>query len=197
MLNAGLAILTLLYPLAVYFSMEHLQPRHIALMLLVVCVGRILLTFKSFGIKETVSETIDGKEKNNKDFFQALLLGAIFFFALLATLADSESLLLFYPVLVNGVIFVVFAYTLKRPPSMIERFARLQDPDLPQAAIAYTGKVTVVWCAFFIFNGLFALFTALFASLAFWSLYNGLISYLLVGALFFGEMIIRRFVQEP
>jgi len=76
--------------------------------------------------------------------------------------------------------------------SLVERLARLQEPELPTAAIRYTRRVTRVWCLFFIGNGLFSGWTVWHGDLALWSLYNGLISYLLMGALMAGEYLIRR-----
>lgn len=97
-----------------------------------------------------------------------------------------------YPVLVSGVMLGVFSYSLISPPSLIERIARLNDPNLPAAAIRYTRRVTQVWCGFFLINGSIALATALWASPTIWSLYNGVISYLLMGLLFGGEYLARR-----
>ena len=45
---------------------------------------------------------------------------------------------------------------------------------------------------FFALNGAVALITALWASAATWSLYNGVIAYLLMGVLFAGEYGARR-----
>ena len=74
---------------------------------------------------------------------------------------------------------------------MIERFARLQEPEFSDTAIAYTRKVTMVWCGFFVLNGSASLYTALFTDMATWTLYNGLIAYLLLGLLFIGEYLVR------
>ena len=76
---------------------------------------------------------------------------------------------------------------------MIERFARLGEADLPPAAIGYTRRVTQIWCVFFVGNGALAIYTALYASRDDWALYNGCIAYLLMGALFGGEWLFRRF----
>jgi uncharacterized membrane protein len=84
-----------------------------------------------------------------------------------------------------------FAYSLAYPPSVVERIARMQEPDLPDAAIGYTRRVTQVWCVFFIFNGAVALATALYATPAVWSLYNGVIAYGLMGTLFGIEYLVR------
>jgi uncharacterized membrane protein len=100
-----------------------------------------------------------------------------------------------YPVLVNGVLLFVFSASLVRPPSVIERLARLTEPHLPAEGVAYTRKVTQVWCGFFVLNGGIALATALWASHELWALYNGLIAYLLMGVLFGVEWLVRQRVK--
>jgi uncharacterized membrane protein len=57
--------------------------------------------------------------------------------------------------------------------------------------VAYTRRVTQVWCGFFVVNGLLALGTALWASEALWSLYTGVIAYVLMGVLFGVEYLVR------
>lgn len=93
-------------------------------------------------------------------------------------------------------ILAAFGYSLAKPPSMIERFARMREPNLPPFAVAYTRTVTKVWCGFFIVNGAIALGTALWATPAVWSLYNGVIAYVLMGVLFAGEYLVRLRVQR-
>ncbi len=97
-----------------------------------------------------------------------------------------------YPVLVNVALLISFSATLLFPPSMIEIVARAREPDFPVEAVAYTRHVTQVWCVFFIFNGTVALVTALWYAEAIWSLYTGVISYVLMGVLFGGEYMYRR-----
>lgn len=108
-----------------------------------------------------------------------------------AVWANALLPLKLYPVLVNAVLLAVFGFSLAVPPSMVERFARLREPDLPPAAVAYTKRVTQVWCVFFIFNGAIALGTALWASAEVWSLYTGVIAYILMGLLFGLEYLAR------
>jgi uncharacterized membrane protein len=69
--------------------------------------------------------------------------------------------------------------------------ARLTDPHLPDYAIAYTRRVTQVWCGFFVVNGLLALFTAFWVSPAVWAIYNGVVAYAAMGVLFAGEYLVR------
>jgi uncharacterized membrane protein len=96
-----------------------------------------------------------------------------------------------YPFLMNVLTLGLFAYSLVYPPSMVERIARITEPDLPPEAIGYTRRVTQVWCGFFILNGSIALYTTLWSSQEVWSLYNGVIAYLLMGVMFGGEYLIR------
>ena len=67
--------------------------------------------------------------------------------------------------------------------------------DLAPAAVAYTRRVTQVWCGFFVFNGAVSLGTALWGSPAAWALYNGLLAYVLMGVLFGGEWLLRQRVK--
>ena len=117
--------------------------------------------------------------------FGALLLVAI------AVWSNVLLPLKLYPVLINCAMLAVFAYSLVSPPSIIERMARLRDPDLPPVAVAYTRRVTQIWCVFFIVNGSIAFATALWASEAVWSLYTGVIAYVLMGLLFGIEFLVR------
>jgi uncharacterized membrane protein len=96
-----------------------------------------------------------------------------------------------YPVLVNGAFLAAFGWSLVHGPSMVERFARLREPDLPPAAVGYTRRVTQAWCVFFAANGTVALLTAVFAPEAVWSLYTGVVSYVLMGLMFGGEYLLR------
>lgn len=110
---------------------------------------------------------------------------------------DSERLLHVYPSLVNLGLLIAFGATLVRGPSMIEKFARIGTPDLSDAAVRHTRRVTQIWCAFFAGNGLFSLYTALYWRREAWSLYNGAISYGLIGALLVGEIVWRYLVILP
>lgn len=67
----------------------------------------------------------------------------------------------------------------------------MREPDFPLSAVAYTRRVTQVWCGFFLLNGAAAFATAIWASEAIWSLYTGVISYVLMGVLFGVEFLVR------
>ena len=72
-----------------------------------------------------------------------------------------------------------------------ERMARLTQPDLPESGVRYTRAVTQIWCGFFVLNAALSSWTIYLDNLRVWTLYNGLISYLLMGSLFVGEWLYR------
>jgi uncharacterized membrane protein len=76
---------------------------------------------------------------------------------------------------------------------MVERFARLQDPELGPAQVVYCRSVTKVWCGFFVLNGALSATLALWAPLSVWALYTGLLSYVLIGLLGAAEYVVRKF----
>lgn len=170
-----LGVLTLAYPLLVYASLKWFEPRWLALLLLAIALARL--------------------GGGRRDPLAWAIVAAALLLALVAGWLNAMLPIKLYPVLVNALMLLLFGLSLWHPPSMIERIARLQEPDLPAHAIAYTRRVTQVWCGFFVVNGGIALWTALVASDATWALYNGLVAYLLMGALFAGEWLVRQRVR--
>jgi uncharacterized membrane protein len=166
-------------PLLILFGLRLAEPRHVALAL-AFC---LLL-----GRGREAARLLTGFSR-----VERLALTALLLLAGTAALANSESLLRLYPVAMNFGMLTLFSLSLRFPPPMIERFARLGGQDLGADAISYTRRLTQLWCVFFVANGSAALYTALGASRDTWALYNGLIAYLLMGALFFGERALRRF----
>ncbi|MGE5493000.1 MAG: hypothetical protein ACM31P_17135 [Actinomycetota bacterium] len=168
--------LTLAYPVAVYFGLDAIGPRGLGLLLLAVLVLRHWQSARRFA-----------SDVQNSEWMVFALLAGL---AASITALGSEALLLLYPVAVSLCLLLVFGSSLFRPPSVIERIARLSEPDLPPEGVRYTRQVTKAWCAFFAMNAAVALATV-FSSREAWVLYNGLLSYLLMGAMFAGEWIIR------
>jgi uncharacterized membrane protein len=177
----GLAItLTALYPLAVYFGLQVAQPRMLAALLLAVILLRHWQSAHRFAVGFQWPEWLA---------FLALCGLAL---AIMAT--NQSGLLLLYPVAVSLAMLFVFGRTLMRPPSMIERFARLAEPALPMEGVRYTRKVTIAWCGFFALNACAALATVFMTREA-WALYNGFISYVLMGLVFLMEWLVRARVR--
>ena len=162
---------TLLYPLAIWFGHGQVEPRWLAGLLLLAAATR-LPALKLSGVARWS------------------VAGAL----VLVACAIWSNLLLplkLYPVLVNAALLAGFGYSLTTPMSAVERMARLRGDDFPPVAQAYMRTVTQVWCCFFVLNGAIAFATALWASEAVWSLYTGVVSYVLMAVLFGAEYLVR------
>ncbi len=105
---------------------------------------------------------------------------------------DEARLLLFVPAATNVAFLASFASSLIRGPSTAELFARLRYPDLPAEAVVYCRRVTALWCGFFALNAAVIAGQALRASLEWWTVYTGVLAYLLAGALLLAERLYRR-----
>lgn len=174
----------LLYPLAVYWGLTHTGQTPLLLGLLLIFSLRLLPgLFKGRVRLGPLPEWL---------WLGRLLACIGLGLTLLSALFSARHWLLYYPLAVSLALLCLFGWSLTRPMSLVERLARLQDPALPAAAIGYTRRVTQVWCGFFVINGALAAFTIWHGDLALWSLYNGLISYALMGGLMGAEYLVRR-----
>jgi uncharacterized membrane protein len=162
---------TVVYPLVVYLGFGRWNPVWIALLL----AG--LMVLRAWSGRDPVWLAAAAG---------AALLGAA------AGLDGSYMPLKLYPLMVSAVLLAVFSFSLLRPPTVVERIARLAEPGLPPEGVAYTRKVTLAWCAFFVVNGGISAATALWGTEQSWLLYNGLLSYVLIGLFFAGEWMLRR-----
>ncbi len=168
------------YPLIIYLGLEMLPLKQVAGFILATFVLRLLFVGRSrlhFLKPMTIPVTLCGVS-----------------LALAALVMDSQQTLYFYPVLVNLISLAVFVWSLYSPPSIIECFARLTDDSLPDSAISYTRTVTLIWCFFFVVNGSIAFYTAMLGDQQIWALYNGLLSYILMGILMVSERLYRTWV---
>tara|TARA_Y100001956_G_C4128762_1_gene192090 strand:- start:1764 stop:2324 length:561 start_codon:yes stop_codon:yes gene_type:complete len=181
LLTALSAVVLLAYPFAVYFGIDKYGLSLVGILLIAALVVRVLTAQRS-------------RVKELKQVAQISALTGITLVSL-GVLFKQHGWLTFYPVVVNLCMLILFASSLKQPQTLIERLARLQEPDLPASGVRYTRSVTKVWCGFFVINGFVALYTC-FQPLEVWTLYNGFISYLLAGSLFVIEWIVRQFVRR-
>ncbi len=175
-LFAGVSIL---YPLLAAFAVRTFGPGWVLVALFALLALRSVL-----GVAK--------KTPGGLTYGLILVAGAL----ALVALYDRDLSVRLYPAFMNAAMLLAFAQTLWRGPSMIERFARLVEPELPASGVRYTRAVTWVWCGFFLINGAFATWTALYADWGIWTLYNGVIAYIAMGVLFLGELLVRPFFRR-
>lgn len=168
------------YPLAVYFGLSAWGPRPVALLLAACILPGLCLRLWT-----TAREHLWPVLRIPLTILLTLAVGGAL---------DDSRMLLAMPVLINAVLLANFATSLRGEVSMVERFARMQEPELPPGGVAYCRKVTVVWCGFFIANGAIAGILALMAPLTWWTLYTGFVAYILIGLLFTIEFVTRKLI---
>lgn len=186
-----IAIFSVSYPFLVFAGLVYFKasPRVLALGLLVLGLAGFLLRSDS-----------DKKEPFKK--YQSLfLLLAAMLISVLTIILDGTLIVKFYPVVINLFLLSSFLYTLFVPPVMILRFAMLQDKSIAQSPEferirRYCTKVTIIWSVFFFLNAFVSVLTAFLVDDFWWALYNGLLSYILIGILLAGEFVYRKLVLK-
>ncbi len=115
---------------------------------------------------------------------------------LAATIAGVTAqgwVLLAVPVFINLGLLGTFAATLRGGKTpMIERFARLQEPELSPPKAAHCRQVTWSWVGFFAANAAFSAALAIAAPFEWWAAWCGGLAYLCIGVMIGVEMIVRR-----
>ncbi len=120
----------------------------------------------------------------------ARLLAAAVVLAGMLWLPEFTALML--PAFIPAGLMLVFYDTLKTVP-LIERFARLDFPDgVPPELAHHCRQATWAWVLLFAFHIATCLGLSLWGKTLAWTLYNGLIIYLLIGLLIVGEHVWRR-----
>ena len=139
-LSVGVVVALAAYPLLVYAAVGRFGANGAAVTLAVLCVARLAVL------------RLRGRPAFGGAYLDWLCVGGVLLAAIGFYLGNAGAVR-YYPVLANAALFVVFGSSLKRPPTVVERIARLREPDLPPAAVAYTRRVTIVWTIFFVLNG--------------------------------------------
>lgn len=170
--------LMMAYPLLVYFGLSRLSVRALGLVLLALILPTQALRLK-------------GARREHFKAVIPLIIGVIALL-LVAAIIEDHRFILILPVLINTLLLVGFASTLRGPVTLIERFARTQVDDLSPDEVTYCRKVTLIWSAFFACNALITLGLALMAPLSWWTIYSGAIAYVAIGLLFASEFVVRK-----
>lgn len=169
------AIILLAYPVLVYVGIQYLSPAMFSIILVALTLLRL------FAIKDRF------------DAAQIFLLLLVIPFSLALLITNSIYLLKLYPAVISFGVAILFAASLKQEESLIEKMARLSGKTITPRAKRYTHRLTFIWSVLLMINVLVVLYFAFFAPFAWWTLYCGLISYLIFGGIFAIELLYRRY----
>ena len=173
-----LGVLALAYPVLVYLGLTRFDARSVGAAAVLV-MGIVLLLRMRGSAAGRVGQAL-------LPTVPPIVLG-------LGTVAlDEPRLLLWIPVLISLSLLASFGLSLRAGATpMVERFARLSDPELPPIAVTHCRQVSIAWCVFFVLNAATAASLALWGSYGAWALYSGAIAYALMGLMFAGELLVR------
>lgn len=173
------ATLVIAYPIAVFWGLTHMPARWVSLIILAVMVPGVALRFR---------------KADRATFWSMVRLPiAILLLVVGGIVTDDRRFVLALPVLINTVLLLEFVVTLRGGEvPMVERFARMQEPELDATKQRHCRHWTIAWCVFFLGNAVTATVLAIAAPLWWWTVYTGAISYALMGLMFAVEWTQRR-----
>ena len=174
----GIAI-ALVYPIGIWIGLTHWGARTIGIWV-IACI----LPALAWRLRKARRDDLWAALRIPLIVLAVITLGAIF---------DDKRFLLAMPVLINAALLITFASSLRTTP-IIERFARMQEKDgLSDGQVAHCRQITWAWCAFFVINAAIAGLLAWLAPMSWWAAYTGGIAYALMGTMFAGELVLRRY----
>lgn len=112
-------------------------------------------------------------------------------FAILGWVSNNGTWLLVLPSATQATFGLAFLRSLSGVP-LIEHFARMMKPELSAPELAHCRRWTVIWGIYLLVLAALGLVLARWAALAVWTVYVGVVNYVLVGVLFAVEYLIRK-----
>ena len=175
------------YPFAVLYAAKHGEGAALLVMAALAVFLGIARALRPGPVLPGESQAALGRRRLGAIAGPAALLGLV----MLGRGLSLPKVALAWPIIVSLVFLWKFWSSLATMP-IIERFARMQEPELSPAKVAHCRTFTQVWCVFFVWNAVVSGLLALFADLRAWTFYTGVLSYILIGALFSVEVLVRK-----
>ena len=177
-ISSLVAAITVIYPIVIYFGIEQFGVSAMAFILFVLLVLRIVII---------------GKIKQPGQWSIPLLVGGL---CLVAAWLDSEALLRYYPVLMNGIFASFFLISLTDKQSLIERIARNFKKKISPHAKAYMRGLTMVWAGILLLNSFISFYTACCLSISQWAFYNAVLVYIFFAVFTLIELTYRQYYKR-
>jgi uncharacterized membrane protein len=152
-------------------------------------VGVAAMTLIGWVIVRSIPVLVSAKREQRRAALQlpAIALG----FAFLGWVSDNATWFLILPSATQATFGAAFLRSLSTTP-LIEHFARMMKPALSVAEQAHCRSWTRIWGIYLLVLAAIGLVLAGWATLAVWTVYVGVVSYVLVGVLFAMEYFVRK-----
>jgi uncharacterized membrane protein len=152
-------------------------------------VGVAALTLIGWVILRTIPVVLAAKAEHRRAALQLPAIALVF--TCLGLFSNNGTWLLILPAAAQATFGLAFLRSLEGTP-LIEHFARMVKPDLGVPEQAHCRRWTLVWGIYLIVLAAIGLVLARWATLAVWTIYVGIVNYVLVGALFAVEYVVRK-----
>ena len=105
---------------------------------------------------------------------------------------DALAVAAVVPIAMNFGVAALFAASWWRGDPLVTRFARLEGEPLTPTQERYCRRLTVVWAVYLSALGVIGIAIALYGDDRMRAWWSGIVNYLLIAALFVGELLYRR-----
>jgi uncharacterized membrane protein len=152
-------------------------------------VGVAALTLIGWVIVRTIPVVVSARREQRVAALQLPAIALVF--AFLGWISNNGTWLLVLPSATQATFGLAFLRSLSGTP-LIEHFARMMKPELSVPEQAHCRSWTRIWGIYLLVLAAAGLALARWATLAVWTVYVGVVSYVLVGVLFAFEYLIRK-----
>jgi len=152
-------------------------------------VGVAAITLLGWVVVRTIPVLISAKREQRAAALQLPAIALVF--AFFGWVSNNGTWLLVLPSATQATFGLAFLRSLSGTP-LIEHFARMMKPELSAPELAHCRRWTGIWGIYLLVLAAAGLALARWATLAVWTVYVGVVSYAMVGALFAVEYVIRK-----
>jgi uncharacterized membrane protein len=182
-------ILLFLYPVLIFCALVifKFSIRYLSIFIIAFAIAYFLINGRNY------------KGKNTAVLFISpailIIIGFVCFFS------KTPLVLKMYPALADVTYIVIFVTSLYIPPPLVCYFIEIFDKSIkgkiePKIFDEYCRMATIVWIIFFVFDGIISVLTVFFVSDLIWGIYNGGITYVIMGLIFVGEFVAVKLIAK-
>jgi len=183
-------LIAIMYPILVFCALVvfKLPIRYLSIGIIIFAIVYSIINSRHYKGKHTVAL-----------FVSPLILCVIGVISL--CFDESPVFIHLYPALAAISYLTIMITSFLFPPPLAYYFIDIFDKSMKtkipkQIFDDFCFKASVVWCVFFLVDAIIAVFTVIFYIEHIWVIYNGCITYCLMGLIFVGEFIVLKTIEK-
>jgi uncharacterized membrane protein/rubredoxin len=183
-------LIAIMYPVLVFCAMVILKLpiRYLSIGIIIFAIAYSIINSRHYKGKHTIAL-----------FVSPLILCIIGIVSL--CMGESPFFIKLYPALTALAYLTIMITSFFFPPPLayyfIDIFDKTIKTKIPKEVFeSYYLKASVIWCVFFFIDGIISVFTTLYGSDRVWGIYNGGVTYFLMGLIFIGEFIVLKSIEK-